>query len=452
MASEITNKGLLDKCKRYILADPTSEAMNDLIKDALISAEREIRTVDQMGGPLAWLRGRHDELFTRPYAIISAITRANPGVITAASSDTDIDGHGFEQDDLVMIAGIGDMEELNNRIFRIYLTEKVADGSMAAVAANWTSGAGWTLNVAVAASTAFEQDISAVAATTYKLVFTVTSYSAGTLTPNIGATDGTAITGNGTYTQYITATDTSNLKFTGSGFTGTVSYASVTAADDLSLYQLNDKLPVDTSSYEEYDSGGTIHHVGIKLPHATIEPTSTLEATADYRWKLGRVFAVTFDLKEVDYFTEEAQFGDNRYWQSEGRPKHARYVRYNYSNPRQSSTEHFIMFPPVGQRYNIGIQFEKTYPDLATWTAAVYPPHPPEIHDFIWHRALANLALNNEKMRRTVKRGEDLSYNTKAEIFNAQYWIAKAAQEEGKIIALNRRMIGGAGRLMGMRA
>jgi len=449
MASEITNLGLVNKCKRFILKDPTVEALDDLIQDALISAEREIRMVDQMGAPLAWLRDRYDELFTRPYAAISAITQANPGVITAASANSNIEGHGFENDDLVMINGSGGMKRLNNRIFRVYMEEKVTDGSFAATATHWTSGSGWTLNAAVTSDADLEAKVeTATAGKKYKVIFTLTGVTVGSITPQYGGVDGDAVTVNGTHTQYITTTGTGVLKFQGTGFSGTVSYASITEADDLSLKQLNDQLTIDTSSYEEYNSGGTIYHVGIKLPHATIEPTSTLESTADYRWKIGRVFGVMFDLYPVEYFTEESQFNDARYWQSEGRPRHARYVRLNYSSPIQSGTEHFIMFPPVGQRYNIGVQFEKSYPDLATFTTAVYPPHPPETHDFIWHRALANLSGNAEKMRRTTKDGGD---NTKIEIMHAQIWTAKVLEEERKIIDLNRKMLGGSGN-MGMRA
>ncbi len=47
----------------------------------------------------------------------------------------------------------------------------------------------------------------------YKLIFTATR-TAGTFTPDIGGTNGTAINVDGTYTQYIVcgATDT-NLRF-----------------------------------------------------------------------------------------------------------------------------------------------------------------------------------------------------------------------------------------------
>lgn len=340
MPTGISNYDLAQKCKRFILADPTSQAIDDLIQDALITSEREIRDVDKMGGPLAWLREQYDELFTNPYASISAITQADPGVFSADSSDSDITGHGFSDDDLIFISGVGDMERLNERFLR------------------------------------------------------------------------------------LDAVDT--LTF--------------------SLYQLHDQLAIDTTDYEEYASGGTIYHVGIILPATTIEPTSVLETEESYRWKIGKIFDVTFDGYPTDPMSERSALGDRRWWESSGRPTKFRHLQYNYSDPARSGTEHFLLWNGLaGQRYNIGIHFEKDYPDLSNFVendTPIYPPHPPEIHDFIWHRALANLITNAERQRRTTKDGGD---NTKIEYLYADYWLNKRKEDEGRIITLNRKMIGAFG-------
>ena len=103
MSTGMSNKDLVEKCKRFIQADPTEQGLDEIIKDAIITAEREIRDVDII--PLAWLRGSYDELFTHYCADISAVTQADPGVFSAESQDPDgtDDYHGFDDDDIVFI-------------------------------------------------------------------------------------------------------------------------------------------------------------------------------------------------------------------------------------------------------------------------------------------------------------------------------------------------------------
>ena len=71
-----------------------------------------------------------------------------------------------------------------------------------------------------------------------------------------------------------------------------------------------------------------------------------------------------------------------------------------------------------------------------------FPPLPIELHDYIWHRALANLATQSEKARRQRVTRDGVIDNTKIEIVNAQYWIAKAAVDEVDIRAYNRSLLG----------
>lgn len=332
MATAISNKVLRDKCRRFIEPDPSSKALFSLIEDALITAEKEIRNVDQPA-PLAWLRETYNELFTRTYAEISAVTQASPGVITAESMDDDItDDHGFSSDDIVYIDGIDGMDELNRRIFRFV---------------------------------------------------------------KINATTG-------------------------------------------SLKQLNGQAVIDTTNYDAYSSGGYMYHAGIKLPSATIEPTG---GVADYEWVIGSIFGVSFDLNPADPISEEAVLGNPKYSYPSSRPARWRYQRYGYGD-LASSPEHFVLFyPPAGQRYNISISIEKSYPDISTWTAAKYPPHPPEVHDAIWHRGLANLATNAEKQRRSSESGDRIGQAI--EILYAQMWQRKAMEDEIMIQNFSRRLLGG---------
>jgi len=108
--------------------------------------------------------------------------------------------------------------------------EKVTNGTFTGDT-GWTKGTGWAITT-VATKTAgtasdLEQDISAVAAERYHLVYTLTR-TAGALTPQIGAVNGTARTATGCYREIITATGTGNLKFQGdASFAGTIDDVSV---------------------------------------------------------------------------------------------------------------------------------------------------------------------------------------------------------------------------------
>jgi hypothetical protein len=121
MASQISTTDLVKKAKQFITSDAKDPVLRALIRTAVINADRELREADSLS-PLAWDIVPYDELRTCTYAKISAITQASPGVITAASVDSDITGHGFHNNssyhqDIVLIDGITGMEELNGRFF-----------------------------------------------------------------------------------------------------------------------------------------------------------------------------------------------------------------------------------------------------------------------------------------------------------------------------------------------
>lgn len=90
----------------------------------------------------------------------------------------------------------------------------------------WTKGAGWAISAGVASATAASSDLSQASILTvgswYQVTFTVSGYSAGTLTPKTGSTSGTAVSANGTYTQVLRALTTTSLIFTGAAFTGSI--------------------------------------------------------------------------------------------------------------------------------------------------------------------------------------------------------------------------------------
>jgi len=122
MASRISTLGLVQKCRTFIAEDRSQKALDYLIKESIIKADRDLRECDPLS-PLAWDIVPYDSLpLTRYNANISAITAANPGVITADSADSDITGHGFHNHstirDVIVVNGIdAGMTELNDRIF-----------------------------------------------------------------------------------------------------------------------------------------------------------------------------------------------------------------------------------------------------------------------------------------------------------------------------------------------
>jgi hypothetical protein len=102
------------------------------------------------------------------------------------------------------------------------------------------TGVNWVYNVGAKRYDAWNAygalyDSSAVSAptgsSTYLITFTVSNYLAGSLMANVGNTDAdTAVSANGTFNKIITASNTDKLKFTGTGFTGSI--------DDISIKQI----------------------------------------------------------------------------------------------------------------------------------------------------------------------------------------------------------------------
>lgn len=113
----------------------------------------------------------------------------------------------------------------------------IADGGFDDSGA-WTAGVGWTVAAGVAtAAGAISTDLSTTTIQTipgarYSVTFTMTR-SAGSATPTLGGTAGTARSAAGTYTETIVAGSTQAFKFATSGFTGTVDVLSITMLDTL---------------------------------------------------------------------------------------------------------------------------------------------------------------------------------------------------------------------------
>ncbi len=93
-------------------------------------------------------------------------------------------------------------------------------GAFTGAATGWTLAAGWaygTNNVTHSSNgtgTAAHDAFAAVAGRTYRLTYTISGWTVGTVTPALGGVTGTAVGANGTYTAEFTATSTAGLTFT----------------------------------------------------------------------------------------------------------------------------------------------------------------------------------------------------------------------------------------------
>jgi len=131
-------------------------------------------------------------------------------------------------------ARIFNEQEGTDRVINGTFAEYVTNGAFSSDT-GWTKGTGWTIAAGVAdaagaISTALSQTsaITLIAGYTYTITYTVTR-AAGTVTPSIGGTAGTARSSSATFTETIVAGSTQILAFTGAGFTGTIDNVSVTA-------------------------------------------------------------------------------------------------------------------------------------------------------------------------------------------------------------------------------
>jgi len=325
----ISNKALIQNCKDFVQDDPTGQTLEPMIKVALKTAIREINEIDEQE-PLGWNRQSYDELFTKAYCEISAITAAAPGVITAESVHEDLeDEHGLVSGEIVWIDGIYGMDRLNRRLYRVV---KVDD-------------------------------------------------------------------------------------------------------DQFSLLQLDGTNAINTDGYDAYTSGGHVYSCGMVLTASDIEPDT---GDAEDRWKIKRVFDIQFDGYPADPITDGEVKGDQKWLRPGGRPKRWQYKRFSNAG-LDAGFEHIIMwYPPCNDRYNVSIDIEKAYPDIASWTSGKYPNLPPEVHDCIWHRALHTLATNAEKAKR--ESGDRMM--GKIEVLYKAHWAEQVIKDDRFIKNFSRQLIG----------
>lgn len=113
MADYLTFQNIIDEVQRAVKA--TGGSIESLIKHTINMVYlNELLASDDLY-PLFWLTDFDDSLKAKAPATITGITKAAPGVITAAA-------HGFAAGDLITIYGLSEMTQLNNRTFRVSST------------------------------------------------------------------------------------------------------------------------------------------------------------------------------------------------------------------------------------------------------------------------------------------------------------------------------------------
>lgn len=107
---------------------------------------------------------------------------------------------------------------------------------------DWTSGTGWSIANAVATATAATGDLDTAndictIGSIYLVVFELSGFTAGTVTPTIGTASGTARSTDGVHAELITGAGTGDLdlSFVTSTFTGVVEWVTVTENPSITI-------------------------------------------------------------------------------------------------------------------------------------------------------------------------------------------------------------------------
>jgi len=132
----------------------------------------------------------------------------------------------------------------------------VTNGDFSNGANNWSLGAGWSIGVGKvigsSASGTLSQAGIASAGKQYKVTFSVTDYSSGTLFVDIGGSSAQTTTSNGLKTFYFTSTSTGSLRFYGGSFTGSI--------DNVSVIEITDDTDLPRIDYSPYSGAGSCGH------------------------------------------------------------------------------------------------------------------------------------------------------------------------------------------------
>jgi hypothetical protein len=161
---------------------------------------------------------------------------------------------------------------------------------------DWTKQAGWTISGGVASASATSGLIYQAASITdgkmYKVTFTVSNYSAGTVTAHIhGSGSSTARSANGTYVEYITASGGGgNIHLGGTSFTGDIDNFIVEEVEQL----------VVNADFAAGDDGNWTKGTGWSIGSGVASCDGTQTANSDLSQSntltIGNTYKVTFTI------------------------------------------------------------------------------------------------------------------------------------------------------------
>lgn len=175
----------------------------------------------------------------------------------------------------------------DEKALMIYSELEYSTNGTFATDTGWTKGAGWTIAAGVATatgaiSTAIEQSagITIIHGKAYLVKYTITR-SAGTLTPQLGGTDGTGRTASGTYSEVIIAGSTQTIAFNTSGFTGTLDNVSIRDVGVLSIRNPGDYTLNGTAlTFVKAPASGT-GNIFVFAPYTLIGAAGAAQTAAD---------------------------------------------------------------------------------------------------------------------------------------------------------------------------
>jgi hypothetical protein len=140
----------------------------------------------------------------------------------------------------------------------------------------WTKGTGWTIDGsnsntadcsgAQSANSDLEQSISTSNGKIYRVRFTLSNVTAGTITPLVASGTGSSENENGTYIQYITASTGANLQFRAdSSFAGSIDTVTVVEVSKnyTAAHLLNTAVKVAVNDASQYGGEFTANGSGV---------------------------------------------------------------------------------------------------------------------------------------------------------------------------------------------
>mgnify|MGYP001244486061 FL=1 len=149
----------------------------------------------------------------------------------------------------------------------------VGDGAFSGGSTNWTfNTTPWTYSTNTmlkdgdGTNTLAHDTFAAVTGQRYKLTYTISAWSVGTVTPTLGGVAGTAVGADGTYTTYITATGTTGISFAGTN-TSRFTIDSITISKDAGPFMLLE----DSSTYTRVATDYCVPVAKVRLTYDTAD-------------------------------------------------------------------------------------------------------------------------------------------------------------------------------------